>query len=276
MIRLFQLLSGRTRDGQRRPSTRLVKIDNKMNVAYDHSGSVHLPKDARTILPYIFEIFNVASVVDVGCGNGSWLFACSELGVEDYLGLDGIDIEHREYLADPTKFRVIDLLRPTPLERKFDLALCLEVGEHLPESAAYTLISLLSDTAEVVLFSAACPGQMGQNHINCQWPEYWANLFRGCGMKCSDTVRFKFWNEEGVESYYRQNMFIATRLNTSEIFDAPIAPIIHPDMLRRIDSPILPTSRRLNMLIEGRASGRTYAEIVWRFLRRRFSFSNYR
>src|SRR6056297_2828234 len=46
-------------------------------------------QDADIVVPMIMELFPVASIVDVGCGLGSWLAAFADCGVEDYLGLDG-------------------------------------------------------------------------------------------------------------------------------------------------------------------------------------------
>jgi hypothetical protein len=60
---------------------------------------------------------------------------------------------------------------------QFDLAICLEIAEHLPESCADALIKFLSELAPAVLFGAAIPGQGGVNHINEQWQSYWVAKF---------------------------------------------------------------------------------------------------
>jgi hypothetical protein len=50
--------------------------------------------------------------------------------------------------------------------KRFDLAISLEVAEHLPEGSAGALVSTLIEAAPVVVFSAAIKGQSGTNHIN--------------------------------------------------------------------------------------------------------------
>lgn len=62
--------------------------------------------------------------------------------------------------------------------RNFDLAVSLQVAEHLPPSSAKGFIDSLAKLAPVVLFSAAIPLQAGAEHLNEQWPEYWAALFK--------------------------------------------------------------------------------------------------
>ena len=57
----------------------------------------------------------------------------------------------------PQDFQVQDLRRSFRLERRFDLALCLEVAEHLPAKAADAFVASLVELAPVVVFSAAMP-----------------------------------------------------------------------------------------------------------------------
>ena len=56
--------------------------------------------------------------------------------------------------------------------------ICLEVAENLPPEAAEGFIDSLTRLAPVVLCSAAIPFQVGNQHLNGQWPDYWATLFR--------------------------------------------------------------------------------------------------
>ena len=97
---------------------------------------------------------------------------------------------------------------PFELERRFELALCLEVGEHLPERSAPALVESLAAAAPVVLFSAAVPGQGGTSHVNEQWPPYWERLFAEQGMRKYDVIRPLIWCDRSIESWYRQNIYI--------------------------------------------------------------------
>src|SRR4029077_19644174 len=100
-----------------------------------------------------------------------------EWGARDILGLDG-DYVSREKLAIPAQnFMAMDLTGPISVERTFDLVVSLEVAEHLPADCSSGFVDALTRLGPVVLFSAAAPYQGGAQHVNEQWPEYWAKLF---------------------------------------------------------------------------------------------------
>ena len=122
------------------------------------------------------------SVVDVGCGDGSWLFVLQEdYGKDDILGIDGPWI-HEDQLNIPKEcFLRAPLDESLPIDRKFDMAISLEVAEHLPEARAEGFVEDLTRLAPLVLFSAAVPGQGGTNHVNEQWQDYWIALFGARG-----------------------------------------------------------------------------------------------
>src|SRR6185437_1107257 len=111
----------------------------------DDQGKYYNPKfyrelastqeSAREILPLVLDIVKPGSVIDIGCGIGNWLAIAQELGAQEILGVDGPWV--RAQLAIPAaKFMEHDLSTPLKLDRRFDLALSLEVAEHLPASAA--------------------------------------------------------------------------------------------------------------------------------------------
>jgi hypothetical protein len=154
------------------------------------------------------------------------------LGAREVFGIDGVPIAHERLLFDPQFFRVWDLTSPLDLGRKFDVTLCLEVAEHLDEQFAPTLIDNLTRHSDRVVFSAACPDQPGQHHVNCRWPSYWQTLFNQRGFACEDEVRWQLWEEAQIEPWYRQNMFIAKHMPHLAGLEPRIHPVIHPDMAR--------------------------------------------
>jgi hypothetical protein len=95
--------------------------------------------------------------------------------------------------------------------RRFDLVVCLEVAEHLPAEHAERFAASLTELGDTILFSAAVPGQGGRNHINERWPSWWARLFARAGFEMIDVLRARFWHDERVSVWYRQNMFLYTR-----------------------------------------------------------------
>jgi SAM-dependent methyltransferase len=159
------------------------------------------------VVPLVLEMLPVSSVVDFGCGRGTWLKACLENGVETVLGLDGDYVKTESLLLDQEQFRAVDLREPIRLDRQFDLAFCLEVAEHLPQRSARSLVQSLA-ASRAVLFSAALPGQGGISHLNEQWPPYWEHLFASQGMRKYDVVRPLIWNNRFVELFYRHNLYL--------------------------------------------------------------------
>jgi SAM-dependent methyltransferase len=147
------------------------------------------------------------TVVDVGCGIGTWLRVWEDKGVE-VLGLDGDYVNRDQLLIDPGKFRPMELSRPISLDRKFDLAESLEVAEHLHDKDADAFVDFLCSLSSIILFSAAIPHQGGDHHVNEQWPEYWAGKFEKKGYVCIDAIRDQVWTHPGCVYYYAQNTFL--------------------------------------------------------------------
>jgi len=207
-------------------------------------------RSAKSVLPTIFDLVHPKSVVDVGCGVGTWLSVAQQLGVEDIVGLDG-DYVDRMLLVIPTeKFITCDLAGPLPVQRSFELALCLEVVEHLPPSAAAQIIAELARLAPVVLFSAAIPGQGGTHHVNEQWPEYWQELFARHGYLFCDCIRPRAWNDSDIEICYRQNAFLVAHKSWLRL-RPELQPAMEP--LARVHPALWNMSTRA---VEGLRSGR--------------------
>lgn len=165
-------------------------------------------RSARVMLPLVFEVVRPSSVIDIGCGVGAWLEVAAELGAEEVFGVDGHYVRRDLLRIAQSSFLPFDLATPLTLGKRFDLAICLEVAEHIPASASATLIENLVRHAPVVLFSAAIPGQGGTNHVNEQWPEYWSDIFSTYGYACLDCLRHRVWSDRRIQSCYRQNMFL--------------------------------------------------------------------
>jgi SAM-dependent methyltransferase len=165
-------------------------------------------RSARAVVPIILDLVGAKCVVDFGCGEGAWLKACLEHGVESVVGLDGDYVKLDKLRIDRKDFQAVDLRRPIRLDRRFDLAMCLEVAEHLPRRSARGLVESLAAAAPVVLFSASLPGQGGTSHINEQWPVYWERLFAEYGMRKYDVVRPMIWTNRAIELWYRQNIYL--------------------------------------------------------------------
>jgi SAM-dependent methyltransferase len=165
-------------------------------------------RSAEIIVPIVLRFVPAKSVIDVGCGVGAWLAVFQEQGVKDILGIDGDYVDARQLQIPRASFIARDLSRPLHLERTFDLAVSLEVAEHLPPESASSLVASLTALAPVVLFSAAIPWQGGTHHVNEQWPDYWANQFLRHGYVPVDVIRPSIWQNSGVDWWYAQNTLL--------------------------------------------------------------------
>jgi SAM-dependent methyltransferase len=168
-------------------------------------------RSAREVVPLLLEWVRPASVVDVGCGNGTWLSVFREAGVKTILGLDGDYVDQNQLLIPREFFQPADLANPPSTGARFDLVVSLEVAEHLPEEAAARFVAFLTGLGPVVAFSAAIPHQRGTHHVNEQWPGYWAGLFRERGFTVVDALRDRLWTNDAVEWWYAQNLLLFVR-----------------------------------------------------------------
>ena len=215
---------------------------------YDHhfySDLEHTSRpSAQLIIPRVQELCTVQSVVDVGCGAGWWLNVCRENGIEDIFGIDGNWIADDQVEPPKDRFLRRELESTYDLDRQFDLAICMEVAEHLSADSAPRLIAELCKLAPIVLFSASVPHQEGPGHINEQWPSYWAKKFADQGYSTIDSLRLPIWNEETVAWWYRQNMVLyaseaALAANPKLSEAASLSPktplnLVHPGMHQEI------------------------------------------
>ena len=165
-------------------------------------------QSAEIIVPIINNMINPNSIVDIGCGLGAWIRVFQKYGIKKILGIDEKYINVDKLLFDQENFYPIDLKYTFEIEEKFDLAICLEVAEHLPRSCTRGFINSVTNLAPIILFSAAIPGQGGIHHINEQWPDYWQTLFAETGYVMLDPIRPIIWKDQRVAWYYRQNCFL--------------------------------------------------------------------
>lgn len=135
-------------------------------------------ESARAVADILIKQFKPNSVIDIGCGVGIYLKEFASRNVE-ILGYDGAPAAIKQSLAGG-KIKLHDLCQPLKLEKKFDLCLCIEVAEHLPEKCADTLIKTLVNLSDVIIFTAAAPGQgpRSMGHINEQEHMYWIDKFK--------------------------------------------------------------------------------------------------
>ena len=184
------------------------KYDSDFYKGFDKEG---FPYSAQRVLSVVAGVLPpVKSAVDVGCGTGYWLrILKTEHKTETVKGIDGPWVDRRYLKIAEENFLEADISQIQPeLKHRFDLAISLEVAEHLPPENAEGFVEYLTTLSDFVLFSAATPIQSGTNHLNEQWQDYWADIFEKRGYVPFDVVRPKIWNDPKVLGQYKQNTIL--------------------------------------------------------------------
>lgn len=173
----------------------------------DYTRSI-ATRSANVIVPILMDALQPSSVADFGCGRGPWLQVWKNAGVASVLGIDGEYVDRSDLAIDPTEFTARDLGATIDLARHFDLVESLEVAEHLPESRARGFVADLCRHGDMVLFSAAPPGQGGEHHINEQPYAYWRGFFTELGYEAFDFIRPQIEGRREVAPWYRYNTLL--------------------------------------------------------------------
>lgn len=207
--------------------------------SFNHNIPAYNKNSASVILPFLISQFKISSIIDIGCGIGTWLAVAKEKGINDIIGIDGTYVDKNLLYIESDLFKEKDLTHPFDLKRKFDIAFCLEVAEHIDGEKADILIDSIIRHADLILFSSAIPGQEGEGHINEQWVDYWVEKFKKHNYLFYDIVRPKFWNDPKLEWWYKQNMFIVAKQGHLAIQNnLVINQYIHPELYKRLKNSL--------------------------------------
>jgi SAM-dependent methyltransferase len=169
----------------------------------------------------LLERFAPRSVVDIGCGHGLLLQALK--AADPGLRLHGYDDSAAALARAAARSLSVDRLDLAALSARaaehaarhissFDLAVCLEVAEHLPPWKAGTLMRLVTAAPRVV-FSAAHPNQGGRLHVNEQPARYWIDRFarRGFALSPGDEALRAAVAAMALPPWYAQNVHVFER-----------------------------------------------------------------
>lgn len=174
---------------------------------------------ATIILEILKSVFDFKTVLDVGCGDGRWLKQCAALGVETCIGVDGPWTDVRRVLIPTDSLVIRDLSTRFDLHRRFDLAISLEVAEHIAPEHSEQFIANLVAHSDCVLFGAAIPYQGGFRHINERWQSFWAGIFDRQGYQVFDLLRNTIWTNNSIHFWYKQNMLTYVNRNRGDLIE---------------------------------------------------------
>ena len=175
-------------------------------------------RSASSIVALLAPKLRPRSVLDVGCGRGVWPGEWNRAGIADSVGVDGPYVDRASLTIPPKSFVAWDLSRPLNLERHFDLVQSLEVAQCVDLGFADVFVDSLCRHGELIMFSAAVPGQGGERHVNEQPLDYWREKFASRGYAAFDWVRPALASLPNIEPWYRYNCLLyATNRAATEL-----------------------------------------------------------
>ncbi len=178
------------------------------------SGRRSLNWRVKIVSEAIWNAYKPKTVVDLGCGNGDLLKGFKDLGCKIF-GIEGTRNAASGLMIDEEEMNFLDLRKPIENIPRghYDLALCLEVAEHIEPEYVDVFLDNLCEFSNRIVFSAAPPGQMGSWHVNCKPFGYWFAKFTHRGYR-SDHGREiyltgawdKWKNKKGIKAYHKNVM----------------------------------------------------------------------
>ena len=170
------------------------------------------------ILDKFLDVKRLKSIIDVGCGSGAWLNVALKNTSARVYGYDlpeSIEINQSRFIGNfNTRLELVISDFETKKELKFQpaqLGICLEVLEHLKDETGIRILDSMSSSCELILFSAATPGQGGTGHINERRHSYWLDKFRGHGFEVYDCIRPELQKSTSSARYYSLNTFLLVK-----------------------------------------------------------------
>ncbi|SRR6266851_1074955 len=211
----------------------LIKIaERHLPAFYGDELESQLRLNQGSAVRYLTEIMRVTpvkSIIDFGTGPGAWLKAARDCGIDRIVG---VEKHYRPAIDFPAEIISVDVC--DPIERKSDLAVCVEVAEHIHPDKSELLIENIVRCSDLVLFGAASEHQSGDGHINCRKQSFWAELFMRKGYRLIDFFRAKFWTDPDIVKNYVQNTFLYVQTSSqhaASFSGRPLLDVDHPEMI---------------------------------------------
>lgn len=154
---------------------------------------------AQWFVPLLWDTFKAETLVDVGCGCGHYLAAyqrqLKKINLYEYnvFGLEGSVWAVNNPIQNDVDISLMDLRKPIHKLWSYELALCLEVAEHIEAEYADVFIDNLCTLSDTIVFTSAPIGAGGEHHVNEQWPNYWQEKFaqRNYFIDATDTYKMR-------------------------------------------------------------------------------------
>lgn len=170
--------------------------------------------DVDKVVSVLYDEFHPKSVIDFGCGIGLYLKKFQDRGVKDLVGIEGSSVALKYSIVNRNLIRLHDLRFPLSLGRRFDLALCIEVAEHIHEAYEDVLLDTICSAANIIAFSSPEPSFTGWHHVNEQPRTHWISKMGLRGFIFDPQVTWKLKKRIGQLEYIpwvKNNLMIFLR-----------------------------------------------------------------
>jgi cyclopropane fatty-acyl-phospholipid synthase-like methyltransferase len=134
-------------------------------------------------MDWYIDAYKPTSVVDFGCGIGSYLESCYNKGIKNIAGYD-IGGEYAQKYTPDFLYPFIeycDCTKPIKTQQKYECVISFETIEHIEPSGTNVFIENLVNATDFdkgrILFTGAPPEQEGCGHINCRDKQEWIEIF---------------------------------------------------------------------------------------------------
>ena len=203
--------------------------------------AVETRRGAVAVMNIVERWVDIGTVLDLGCGTGIWLRVMRDGGRRQVFGVDFEATDPADLEVDPDLVLTADLGQRLDLHQRYDLVMCLEAAEHIDAQFADVVVDNCVRHADLILFSAALPGQQGVHHVNEQPPQYWAERFQRHDYTVLDLIRPLIWDDRDIPVWYRQNMLLFVKNGSAQqealrawagmVSSGPLA-VAHPEYMR--------------------------------------------
>lgn len=180
----------------------------------------------KEIARYLYETYKPYSAIDYGCGCGWILDYLKSFGVSEVVGFEkSLAAKEVREGIDPILRSDVNIVFGVDgdlingaifkhLDRLYDMAICVEGAEHIPDKYSEILVQNITKNTNLLIFSAAPPGKGGVDHVNERTWTYWKNRFNKVGfeqcLEQTETMQH-YLKSVQVKSWYSNNMRVLRR-----------------------------------------------------------------